>query len=526
MALTIGISFPGGRFHATPWGRHVNEAQPEWPPSPWRILRALVAAWKRKLNYDPEAQRHLPGVIEKVLHPPVFRLPPASLGHTRHYMPLKRQKTTMVFDAFVVLQQNAEVLITWPQVTLDDAEHSVLEKVLSQVSYFGRRESWCTARIVQSLQDHEFNCWPLLSMVSPSTGDWETARVLCADPNSAQSNDHTPKKIEKSGKGKSAQMKEYPIYDPDWHLCMETLALHEQRWSDPPGSQWVDYCRPRNCFAGDPAARMARSRTYPVPKYVAARYVFDGSVLPLVTETVYVAEIARQIVQGIYGKRFGNGASPVFSGKAVDGKLLEGHTHAFFLPTDEDCDGRIDHLTVTAGLAFSEGEVAALDAFRRMRKPGGGDDLNLMLVGLLKEEDLHDTDTIPILSRASVWRSVTPFIPTRHYKKRGQKRDTCRPEAFAETVLQEELDRRGFPEPVRVDLLAQCTAWDHRNKCEGASSRRLRWIQFRRHRVFGNGRRGSHPGCGFIVEFPEPIPGPLAVGYGCHFGLGLFAPAD
>ena len=40
MPITIKLTFPGGRYHATPWGRHVNEGVPEWPPSPWRLLRA------------------------------------------------------------------------------------------------------------------------------------------------------------------------------------------------------------------------------------------------------------------------------------------------------------------------------------------------------------------------------------------------------------------------------------------------------------------------------------------------------
>ena len=40
MPVSVALTFPGGQFHATPWGHHVNEALPEWPPSPWRLLRA------------------------------------------------------------------------------------------------------------------------------------------------------------------------------------------------------------------------------------------------------------------------------------------------------------------------------------------------------------------------------------------------------------------------------------------------------------------------------------------------------
>ena len=30
MPTAISLSFPWGRYHATPWGRHVNEAAVEW----------------------------------------------------------------------------------------------------------------------------------------------------------------------------------------------------------------------------------------------------------------------------------------------------------------------------------------------------------------------------------------------------------------------------------------------------------------------------------------------------------------
>lgn len=38
----LEITFPAGRYHATAWGRNVNEGDPEWPPSPFRLARALM----------------------------------------------------------------------------------------------------------------------------------------------------------------------------------------------------------------------------------------------------------------------------------------------------------------------------------------------------------------------------------------------------------------------------------------------------------------------------------------------------
>ena len=42
--IGLEIRFLAGRFHGTDWHHAHNEGVPEWPPSPWRVLRALVSA--------------------------------------------------------------------------------------------------------------------------------------------------------------------------------------------------------------------------------------------------------------------------------------------------------------------------------------------------------------------------------------------------------------------------------------------------------------------------------------------------
>jgi len=43
--ITIQLTFPWGRYYAHPWGINPTRLrEPEWPPSPWRLLRALVSA--------------------------------------------------------------------------------------------------------------------------------------------------------------------------------------------------------------------------------------------------------------------------------------------------------------------------------------------------------------------------------------------------------------------------------------------------------------------------------------------------
>lgn len=248
-----------------------------------------------------------------------------------------------------------------------------------------------------------------------------------------------------------------------------------------------------------------------------ARYRLLGPELPPVEETLSLGELARQYLQGIYGRLHRGTASPTLSGKAPDGRAMDGHRHAFYLPTDEDGDGRIDHLTIyargeTEARSASEGprdagfgkrELQALDQFTRLRQLGRQPELQLVLLAL---GPAAEGAGVPLIGPARRWRSATPFVPPRHQKFRGRKRENP-PEQLCD-----EIQKRGLPQPVRLRPLSGCPLAD------GS----LPWTAFRRQRLRGQGDRGQGYVYGFELEFGKPILGPLAFGYGCHFGLGLF----
>jgi CRISPR-associated protein Csb2 len=144
--LAIEMRFPAGKYHATPWNRQVNEGAAEWPPSPWRILRALISTWYHKLEAEIEENIILK-IIEKLSTPPQFSLPSASLGHTRHYMPLYREATTMVIDTFAAIDSESRLIIAWPEVDLSSEEKSALSMLLDRMGYLGRAESWGRSQI-------------------------------------------------------------------------------------------------------------------------------------------------------------------------------------------------------------------------------------------------------------------------------------------------------------------------------------------------------------------------------------------
>ena len=61
MKLVLRQEFPLGRFHATPWRVNpFDDPHGEWPPSPWRLVRAVTARWyqwARETEQEPDVAK-------------------------------------------------------------------------------------------------------------------------------------------------------------------------------------------------------------------------------------------------------------------------------------------------------------------------------------------------------------------------------------------------------------------------------------------------------------------------------------
>jgi CRISPR-associated protein Csb2 len=262
----------------------------------------------------------------------------------------------------------------------------------------------------------------------------------------------------------------------------------------------------------------------PPPKRSLARFALDAPVLPLISETLPLAEQLRRclLAKCKHLARRDKPTladsdiwplSPAFWGKDEQAQPRLGHEHAFFLPADEDGDGRLDHLTVFAPMGFNSLECQAIDRLRRLPF-GECDPLALLLIGLGSERDFR----CPLLEESAMWISATPFVVTRYPKRRGSKRDRpedyATPAIFVQHVLAQELKRRpGLPEVVSIEAV------------EGLGPHRLRPIQFTRLRSKRGDDGGRRPAGGFRITFAGRVRGPLCLGHSCHFGLGLFLPS-
>ncbi len=164
-----------------------------------------------------------------------------------------------------------------------------------------------------------------------------------------------------------------------------------------------------------PSARVRA--TMQTRRYTIARFALEGAEdrppLPSITETLPLAEQVRQALlarcRDLARRRDASLAdaeiwrlSPAFWGKDEQGRPRTGHEHAFFLPADEDGDGRVDHLTVFAPMGLNALERQAIDKLRRLPF-GDGDPLPLLLIGLGRERDF----------RALSWRNRPPGSPPR-----------------------------------------------------------------------------------------------------------------
>lgn len=481
----LQIRFPAGRYHSTAWGSHVNEAVVEWPPSPWRILRALVATWHHKACGEISRERLSALVAALAKELPVYQLPSATPAHTRHYMPYlegKTAKTGKIFDGFLDVRDEEALAIKW-EVSLSGEELRDLDLLAGRIGYLGRAESLAEVRVIEP---GEFAAGRMaFPAVAGKRGD-ESELVRLVAP-------------EIDGSGVLAALE------------VDTMDWRRKGRSLPPGGRWVDYWRPR---LTEPVRLPRGKRERPRPK--VARFAVVGSVLPQITEALSLGERVHQALVSI------SDGAPEFTGCNEDGSPAEGHRHAFILSEPEPVRGEIRFVSVYAAGGLGEAAVGAVEQLRRTWGRGGHD-LQLVLLGLGAPEEFGGVNPEAgqglVFAKSREWVSVTPFVPTRHPKvtRAGvPKRDGDGLQiGAADHELVRLLEAGGYERPETETLPERCSPY---------FERRIPWLRFRRQRRFGGGRRGPDTAEGFRVVFPEPVRGPLVFGYGAHFGLGMFLP--
>ena len=531
--VVIKLYFLTGRYHATPWYHNVNEGVVEWPPSPWRLLRALIATYYRKSDCDIF---YFESIIEKLASVlPEIKLPVATVSHTRHYMPQK-SKTAKIFDTFVHMAKDDPLCFIWRGVRISDNELKNFKLVAEELTYFGRCESWVRA-VAETDVKIRGNCFPsedfradiksgqdLVKVLVPVCSDdylaWREAeakkiqaRTLAIkwDKEQKKGKDPTKVKLTKKELGKIEDTLPVSLFRA---LMVDVGELRNSKRSRPPGSRYVSFIKSQKGFSVN-YRLSAMNSDLSLP--TVARFAVASSVPPRLTQALSVSE---RIHKALTSRL----VAPVFTGCDENKKpLSEGHRHVFIIPEANGRSGAITHVTVCARMGFDESARIALEGVHKVWGYGGKD-IQLILLGLGQPEDFSGMNRkagqCSLLVSSEHWISRTPFVPTRHPKVTRAGVPKCDLKGLQigspEHDLRRLIAESGLPEPAEVQPIGFTLL----------SGKITQWHKFGTRRHSGNGRRSQSHGFGYYLRFPEFVSGPLALGFGAHFGLGVFEPAQ
>ncbi len=483
--IALRIDFLAGRFHANPWDRGTNEGEVEWPPSPWRMLRAISAGWYRTGGADREIFLR---VLDALAEPPRYILPRATAGHSRHYVPLggfksgKPEKTLML-DSFLALECNRESVATafvvWSRVELSGDERSLLESACAAIRYLGRAESWCEVSVVDSIGGE--NDSVLCDLASRWEVEGPTVRRLAAGTT-----------LRGAGLLRS--------------LSETTGEMRKSKRLVPLGTSWAEYRLPGD-FLLVREQHIAREDEADAFGPLLLRFALErtaANVLPPIEIAVSIAEVMRNAVMRRYSDLHGGTTTTRLAGKDAGGtKKREGHDHPYYLPADSEGDGRIDRIDVWFPRGCSHREYRAVTAVVKLYDGFIFDgEYAITFLGAIEPP------------RARVWQCATPVVLERFPKGRGsngERRVVDSPEEQLRTMAARRLN-----EPCDVALWAPSETISRRG------GHGVRLDAFRRAR---KGERPTHPVVGATITFEREVAGPIALGRLAHFGLGRFEPA-
>jgi CRISPR-associated protein Csb2 len=181
------------------------------------------------------------------------------------------------------------------------------------------------------------------------------------------------------------------------------------------------------------------------------------------------------------------------------------HGHAFWLPEDADGDGLLDHVLLFADRGLPPALVPAL------AEPG---EVWLGPLGrwTLQPDWMGRRAAGGLFGPARRWQAASAYVTPRWQTRKPGA--VVREGRTPDEQLLQDVVSRGLPPPA--------VAWT-----SGIPS--ARGLVGPRGFTLGAGKR--RPPGDWSLGFPElhfdrPVWGPLAFGFGAHFGLGLLAPAD
>src|SRR5579875_2479799 len=506
MRIVLKQIFPLGRFHATPWRVNpFDDPHGEWPPSPWRLVRGVVARWYQWSREDPQRADgwldpliralctsdydfHLPVHVQR--GSPLRQYFPVEFG----WNPKEKKKaavrsygTSLAQDNYLCLPTDDDGAIWW---FLEGDEWNeglaeALKECLSRLTYFGRAEAFTRIAIeLQSAKTPAPNC------------TLKRHRVVGTVPVLVPDSSATREDIERVTDDSKAVNCSIP---PGARL------LYATRPATPPARE---VGHPRKACYETNLVQFAIGWNVPPPTRAIVRLTarFRGAVL-------------KEMTRALTGdSRLGWTKAPLdvrakmakMAGKDPRGKPLEGHQHTEYLVWCED-SAPVRLLAWRDGCPLDKDEQEALlkAASHQFSWAALGDRADAWQVRLIPLDRAVSPPPGFNGVAAVIWESVTPYVPPRHSLRRAQPR----PRESIEFQIRRELSLRGFcgSEQVTIEQV-------------GAAE----WVAVhlprrQRGKAAFLGDRGGYR---LRLRFQAPVKGPIRLGHSSSFGLGLFRPAS
>ncbi len=504
MRIVLKQTFPLGRFHATRWRVNpFDDPYGEWPPSPWRLVRGVVARWRQWWREDPQgADGRLDPLIKALCTSSyAFHVPVHTQRGTpvRQYFPVEfgwnpkeRKKaavrsysTSLAQDNYFCLPVGGNGAVWWFLESHLWTEELVgaLKECLNRMTYFGRAEAFTRIAIQKDpAEAPKPNC-PLMEqrisgtvpvLVPESTATRQDIERVTDDPAAVKRSVPPGARLLYAVRPASPTVREVGTSRKSYRET--NLIQFAIGWNVPPEGRAIVRLTAR--FRG--AALKERLRKLTGDPQIT------WSKAPLKVREA-VAELA---------------------GKDAQGNPLKGHRHSEYLVWCED--GEPVRLMVWRyGRPFDQNEQEALlkAAGRQFSWAADGNRADVWKVRLVPLDRAVPLPPGFDGAAAAVWESVTPYVPPRHHLRGGKPRLR----ESIEHQIRRELSLRGFGEAaqVAVEQLGQ-----------------PEWVAVhlpRRHRsdrTFLGDRRGYR----LRLRFSEPVGGPIRLGHSSSFGLGLFRP--
>jgi len=296
--VDLRVSFPFGRYAAIPWFRSRREhvGNVEWPPSPWRVARGLVAVAAR--HHHAERLEEVVALVRALAgQRPSYRLPIARPLTYTQWMPrldfgdgLGSDERLDNGHSLLDVAPDEELMMRWTALALDETQRALLEELLDDLPYLGQSVSVCEARLaVPGEPDHGRAVLEAVASTEAPAESQRALRLLC--PKATVSLDE---------------------------LSLDTAPGAVRSMPAPPGSEWVDFL----------VEQPSLSRPVPTqPRATGAHLRLTGILRPTVARPEDpLVEASDAVVHRQLDKRLGH---------LADMRLL-----------DDDGDGRAERVAI------------------------------------------------------------------------------------------------------------------------------------------------------------------------------------